>query len=82
MLAITSGYIRQFDSLFGSCEEDNSLGPGTENFCRIFQDFDELVTEVVANSTAFTALTSVGTVYTWGDGRLYECLGRQVSSER
>jgi alpha-tubulin suppressor-like RCC1 family protein len=82
LLAITSGYIKQFDSLFDSWEEDNSLGPGTENFCQIFEDFDELVSEVVANSTAFTALTSVGTVYTWGDGRLYERLGRQVSSDR
>jgi hypothetical protein len=38
--------------------------------------------QIVANQTAFTALSRAGTVWTWGDVRYEACLGREVSVER
>ncbi|KAF8856482.1 RCC1/BLIP-II [Acephala macrosclerotiorum] len=35
--------------------------------------------QIVANQCTFTALTSGGEVWTWGDGRYEACLGREVS---
>jgi alpha-tubulin suppressor-like RCC1 family protein len=49
---------------------------------QLFDDFDGPVVDVVANATTFTALTSVGTVYTWGDGRIIDRLGRGVTFDR
>jgi len=34
---------------------------------------------IVANHTGFTALSSTGKVYTWGDPRYEACLGREIS---
>lgn len=38
-------------------------------------------TQVVAYDTGFAALTSTGSVYTWGDERYGACLGRDVSDD-
>ena len=77
-LALMSGVIKQFDSL-----EDVRIGirPDRERRYRILDNFDALVTQVVANLTSFTALTAAGTVHTWGDGRIVERLGREVSDK-
>lgn len=40
-----------------------------------------LTSPSVASQTAFTALTSFGTVYTWGDARYESCLAREVSEK-
>ncbi|PVH89350.1 RCC1/BLIP-II [Cadophora sp. DSE1049] len=56
-----------------------------------FQDFQskferdlalpEELQQIVANQTTFTALSKEGgRVYTWGDGRYPNCLGREVTS--
>ncbi|APA16201.1 hypothetical protein SS1G_10387 [Sclerotinia sclerotiorum 1980 UF-70] len=37
------------------------------------------ITQLVSNSTTFSALTSKGNVYTWGDERYPSCLGREIS---
>lgn len=49
---------------------------------RLFTDFDGSVIDVVANFTTFTALTSAGTVYSWGDGRITDRLGREVTFDK
>ncbi|KAL2071407.1 hypothetical protein VTL71DRAFT_12642 [Oculimacula yallundae] len=42
----------------------------------------EELQQIVANQTTFTALSKEGgRVYTWGDGRYPNCLGREVSDE-
>ncbi|KAH7400003.1 regulator of chromosome condensation 1/beta-lactamase-inhibitor protein II [Cadophora sp. MPI-SDFR-AT-0126] len=42
----------------------------------------EELQQIAANQTTFTALsTEGGRVYTWGDGRYPNCLGREVTSE-
>ena len=46
-----------------------------------FDNFDDIVIDVVANCTSFTALTAAGTVYTWGDERIVGRLGRETSTE-
>jgi hypothetical protein len=69
------------DGTGDSVLEDDSLEPVAERECQVFDDFDDLVTEVVANITSFTALTASGTVYTWGDERIVERLGREISTE-
>ncbi|KAB8290227.1 hypothetical protein EYC80_011096 [Monilinia laxa] len=38
------------------------------------------ITQLVSNTTTFTALTHSGTVYTWGDERYPSRLGRETSS--
>jgi len=45
--------------------------------------FEELETikQLVASETSFTALSSTGKVYTWGDARYEACLGREVTAE-
>lgn len=47
---------------------------------RIFQGLP-LCTRVVAYDTGFAALTSTGSVYTWGDERYGSCLGRELSED-
>lgn len=42
----------------------------------------EELRQIVANQTTFTALSKEGgRVYTWGDGRYPNCLGREISDE-
>ncbi|KAG4433888.1 hypothetical protein IFR05_010625 [Cadophora sp. M221] len=42
----------------------------------------EELRQIVANQTTFTALSKEGgRVYTWGDGRYPNCLGREISAE-
>ncbi|KAH9212492.1 regulator of chromosome condensation 1/beta-lactamase-inhibitor protein II [Leptodontidium sp. 2 PMI_412] len=42
----------------------------------------EELRQIVANQTTFTALSKEGgRVYTWGDGRYPNCLGREISEE-
>ncbi|TGO23885.1 hypothetical protein BPAE_0118g00120 [Botrytis paeoniae] len=38
------------------------------------------ITQLVSNTTTFTALTQEGNVYTWGDERYPSCLGREPTS--
>ncbi|KAF7874035.1 hypothetical protein EAF04_002707 [Stromatinia cepivora] len=38
------------------------------------------ITQLVSNTTTFSALTREGNVYTWGDERYPTCLGREISS--
>ena len=40
------------------------------------------ISQIEANQTGFTALTSTGQVYTWGDERYGECLGREITKEK
>ncbi|KAI9644172.1 hypothetical protein NHQ30_007525 [Ciborinia camelliae] len=37
------------------------------------------ITQIVSNTTTFTALTREGSVYTWGDERYPTCLGREIT---
>ncbi|KAI0996945.1 hypothetical protein K3495_g11236 [Podosphaera aphanis] len=39
----------------------------------------EFISSVVANQTSFTALSSTGQTWTWGDERYPSCLGRNIS---
>ncbi|KHJ36254.1 putative serine threonine-protein kinase nek9 [Erysiphe necator] len=39
------------------------------------------IIQVVANQTSFTALSSTGDVWTWGDPRYFACLGRDIQDE-
>jgi hypothetical protein len=77
-LAITSGRVVQFQTL----EDNGSFAPSAKKIRTSFNDFDSAVIQIVANTTAFTALTKSNTVYTWGEGRIPERLGRQVSEDR
>ncbi|KAK2625816.1 hypothetical protein QTJ16_005128 [Diplocarpon rosae] len=43
----------------------------------ILGEFEE-IHEIVANQTAFTVLAKSGHIYTWGDGRYPDCLGRDL----
>lgn len=48
---------------------------------RKFNGFEEFK-QIVANQTGFTAVSSTGKVYTWGDGRYEACLGREITDGR
>lgn len=67
----TSGAICQFTSV-------RDIQSGTPS-----PSFPELptFTQVVAYETGFAALTTAGSVYTWGDERYGACLGRHVSDD-
>ncbi|TQS34779.1 hypothetical protein Golomagni_04827 [Golovinomyces magnicellulatus] len=69
-IAIENGALRLFDSLQNF---RNGIGKLIEN-CQKF-------THVVANQTSFTALSSRGDVWTWGDPRYSACLGREILCE-
>ncbi|PBP20087.1 putative Serine/threonine-protein kinase Nek9 [Diplocarpon rosae] len=43
----------------------------------ILGEFEEMH-DIVANQTTFTALAKSGHIYTWGDGRYPNCLGRDL----
>ncbi|CAL3972815.1 unnamed protein product [Diplocarpon coronariae] len=43
----------------------------------ILGEFEEMQ-DIVANQTTFTALAKSGHIYTWGDGRYPNCLGRDI----
>ncbi|KAM7217760.1 Regulator of chromosome condensation 1/beta-lactamase-inhibitor protein II [Rhypophila decipiens] len=43
--------------------------------------FPDPIIQLVAYETGFVALSSRGTVYTWGDERYSACLGRQVTDD-
>ena len=45
-------------------------------------EFPSSIRQVVANQTSFTALSSSGQVYTWGDQRYGACLGREITEEK
>lgn len=45
-------------------------------------DICQNITCVVANQTSFTALSSTGDVWTWGDSRCCACLGREIQDDR
>ncbi|PSS20506.1 hypothetical protein M430DRAFT_27546 [Amorphotheca resinae ATCC 22711] len=72
---ITSGFIKQYDLL-----EYDWFPSYLEKDGKVFEELDGTVTQIVANRTTFTALTSTGNVYTWGDEMYKERLGREVSS--
>jgi alpha-tubulin suppressor-like RCC1 family protein len=76
-LDITSGFIKQYDLL-----EYDWFPSYLEKDGKVFEELDGTVTQIVANRTTFTALTSTGNVYTWGDEMYKELLGREVSSSR
>ena len=59
----------------------DSIEAYREGHCRSFGGFDE-IKQIAANQTSFTALTSEGQVYTWGDARYEACLGRAVADGR
>jgi len=44
--------------------------------------FNDDIQQIVANTATFTALTSTGTVYTWGDPRFEACLARTPSKDQ
>lgn len=66
----TLGVVRQFASI-----RDVRGAPGQP-----FQDLSPC-TQVVAYDTGFAALSSTGSVYTWGDERYGSCLGRDLSED-
>ncbi|KAK4214449.1 regulator of chromosome condensation 1/beta-lactamase-inhibitor protein II [Rhypophila decipiens] len=43
--------------------------------------FPDPIIQLIAYETGFVALSSKGTVYTWGDERYSACLGRQVTDD-
>jgi hypothetical protein len=63
--------IKQYDSI-----TDYRRG-----ICRRYGGFEEF-NQIAANQTSFTALSSAGKVYTWGDARYEACLGRDVTDEK
>lgn len=63
--------IRQYDSLEKYRQGIHHKFGGLENF-----------QQITANQTSFTALSSTGKIYTWGDLRYEACLGREVSNEK
>jgi alpha-tubulin suppressor-like RCC1 family protein len=70
-LEVDTESIRQYTSLEAYLKGDG-------------EDFGQLkeILQIVANQTAFTALSRAGRVWTWGDVRFEACLGREVSCER
>ena len=40
------------------------------------------IKQITANQTSFTALSTTGSVYTWGDPRYEACLGRDATEEK
>lgn len=67
------------------------LGHGIKEYENISKFIDNVgyhhnvvqwTTQIVANQTSFTALSSTGEVYTWGDPRYESILGRDVSPEQ
>ncbi|RKF76327.1 putative serine threonine-protein kinase nek9 [Golovinomyces cichoracearum] len=67
VIAIENGALRTFDSL-------QNFRSGNGKLIENCQEF----THVVANQTSFTALSSTGEVWTWGDSRYSACLGREI----
>lgn len=66
-----SGAVRQFSSL----DKVLSGAPG-----QAFSDLQSC-SQVAAYATGFAALTSAGSVYTWGDERYEACLGRELTGD-
>jgi alpha-tubulin suppressor-like RCC1 family protein len=66
-----SAGITEYDSLPAFVRKDGHSFDGVEE-----------IRQIVANQTGFSALSTNGTVYTWGDGRYEACLGREVTDER
>ncbi len=51
-----------------------------EDQATVLGEYEEME-QIVANQTSFTALANSGKIYTWGDGRYYNCLGRDIDEK-
>jgi alpha-tubulin suppressor-like RCC1 family protein len=66
----TSHGITQYDSLQAFAAKHSAFSESLAD-----------IKQIASNQTGFTALSSSGTVYTWGDGRYEACLGREITDE-
>ncbi|RDW62775.1 hypothetical protein BP5796_11077 [Coleophoma crateriformis] len=70
IVSYENGTLKQYDSMQAYLSKDSvEIGACKD------------VISLVANQTSFTALTSNGEVWTWGDARYEACLGREVCDE-